>query len=100
MARGSRSDRSRGDEGIFACPVCGEEIYEGMLACPQCGADDQSGWSQDAFFEPDFDSAEGFDYDKFLEDEFGTPRKKSGKETMWVIVAVLLILAFLFWSLY
>ena len=99
MASGRRKDRNNGGEGIFACPVCGEEIYKGMVACPRCGADDRSGWSSNAFFEPDFDAPGEFDYDQFVAEEFDVPRKKSGKETVWTIVAVLLILVFLYWMI-
>jgi uncharacterized membrane protein YvbJ len=99
MAATRSKDRGREGEGLFACPVCGEEIYEGMLACPECGADDKSGWSSGVYSDPDFETPGEFDYDRFLEDEFGTPRKKSGKETMWAIAAVVLILAFLYWIL-
>ena len=96
MARGHNDERGG---GIFACPVCGEEIYDGMLACPECGADDNSGWSGEVFSEPDFDAPGEFDYDRFVEEEFGTPRKKSGKELMWAVVAIVLIVAFLAWMI-
>ena len=77
------------------CPVCGEDVPRNAKACPECGADERSGWREDA----DAIDAAGapedeFDYERFVADEFGEPRKKSSSQWLWWIVAVVLLAAF------
>lgn len=86
----------------FTCPVCGEDVPAGARSCPECGACDKSGWSEDARSDgldlPD--DAEDFDYDKFLEEEFGKgPRARRGSR-LWWIVALVVLFAFLALSLH
>lgn len=75
------------------CPVCGVDVPRNALACPECGADDRSGWREDA------DEAEipdeDFDYDAFLEREFGNGSKPRGIHPIWWITAIVLLAAFL-----
>ena len=68
-------------------------------ACPECGADEQTGWSEatsaDGLDLPD----ENFDYDEYVNREFGgknpVPR---GIQWYWWVVALVLLAAFLtFW---
>jgi hypothetical protein len=77
----------------FSCPVCGEEVPAGAKSCPECGACEKSGWSEDAAADglglPD----EDFDYDRFMEEEFGGGPKKVGMQKVWIVVAVLLLVA-------
>ena len=79
------------------CPVCGEDVPRGALACPECGADHRSGWREDA------DSADlpdnGFDYGKFVKNEFGTSSRPSGMKPVWWVTAVILLLAFVWFTL-
>ena len=80
----------------FSCPVCGEEVPGGAKSCPECGACERSGWGGEAgegLGLPDAD----FDYDRFVEEEFGGGAKKSGTQKVWVAVAVLILTA-LAWS--
>src|SRR5208283_3984588 len=53
------------------CPNCGAEVPAGAKACPACGADERTGWSEEAYVGglnlPD----ETFDYDEFVDREFG-----------------------------
>ena len=75
------------------CPVCGEDVPRNAKACPECGADEHSGWKEGAM-EVDTlgTSSEEFDYDRFLEEEFGTSR--AGRPAigwLWWIVAVVLL---------
>lgn len=80
------------------CPVCGDFVPRGQAACPSCGSCEKSGWSHDADYDgldlPD-DPSE-FDYDEFVEREFGR-KSGSGKLTMnlwwWVAVALAAALA-------
>jgi hypothetical protein len=82
------------------CPNCGADIPPGAKACPGCGADEQTGWSEQARYDgldlPD----ENFDYDDFVESEFGggkpVPR---GVKWFWWLIAVLVVAALVWlWS--
>ena len=79
------------------CPVCGESVPRGALACPECGADHRSGWREDA------DSADlpddSFDYGEFVKNEFGTSIRPGGIKPVWWVTAVILILAFVWFTL-
>ncbi len=88
----------------FTCPACGEEIHPNAKACPHCGACEKSGWSDDADYDgidlPDGD--EDFDYDEFVQREFGTKEsgiRPHGLSPFWWIVGILLLLAFALLSL-
>ncbi len=80
------------------CPNCGAEVPRRALACPQCGADEQTGWSDRATGQrldlPD----DEFNYDEFVQEEFGEQResrtKTKGVGWLWWAVAVGLVLAF------
>ena len=78
----------------FVCPACGDEVPVGAKSCPECGACERSGWSEaaraDGLGLPD----DSFDYDKFVEGEFGGPPKRSGMSFIWWITAVVVLLAF------
>lgn len=81
------------------CPVCGETVPPRAKACPGCGADERSGWDEEAARHGGFDLPdENFDREKFLEEEFGQARRKSGKDWLWLSVAIglLVLLAFTF----
>ena len=84
------------------CPVCGEDVPRNALACPECGADHNSGWREDAEVTasalglPD----EEFDYDRFVQEEFGEGAKPAGVKTVWWITAILLLLAFVLMWIY
>ena len=82
------------------CPNCGAEVPRNAKACPGCGSDEHTGWSEDAHREnlglPD----ENFDYDEFVQQEFGggkpVPR---GLHWFWWLVAVLVLVAIIFFWL-
>ena len=77
------------------CPVCGEDVPRHALACPQCGADHSSGWREDA---DTYDGVElpedDFNYDEFVKQKFGSQAKPAGLKTIWWIVGIALIVAF------
>ena len=76
------------------CPVCGEDVPRNALACPECGADERSGWRKDALVYDGAGLAEDdFDYDQFVEEEFGTPAKPRCLSTFWWVAGILVILA-------
>jgi uncharacterized membrane protein YvbJ len=78
------------------CPVCGEDVPRDSLACPKCGADHNSGWGGDA---DTYDAVnlpdEDFNYDEFVEQEFGSSPKPTAIKTFWWIIAIVLIVAFI-----
>jgi len=75
------------------CPVCGEDVPQNALACPECGADHESGWkgnTYDGLDLPDDD----FDYDEFVQEEFGSPIRPTGIKPWWWVTAIVLIILF------
>ncbi len=81
------------------CPNCDSEVPAGAHACPECGADEETAWSQSAHGDrlgiPDAD--EQFDYGEFVKNEFGEGRRHKGPKAIWIITAVILLLALLAW---
>ncbi|NJK92096.1 MAG: hypothetical protein HC904_09870 [Blastochloris sp.] len=77
------------------CPVCGTHVRRGTSACPVCGADALSGWKQDKLHQ-DLDLPDdSFDYESFLEEEFGSPKKSSPTKKLWWWTALILLLLLL-----
>ena len=78
------------------CPHCGADVPRNAKACPECGADEKTGWSDETHADgldlPD----DEFNYNEFVEKEFGKETKPHGIRWLWWIVAVILILLFLF----
>ena len=74
------------------CPICGEAVPRKAKACPGCGADEKTGWDEDETRYDGLDLPdESFDQEKFLEEEFGETRRKSGKDRLWFSVALVLL---------
>lgn len=77
------------------CPACGEFVPVGYLACPHCGADAQSGWKEETTTDgldlPD----DSFDYDNFINEEFGQSYKPSQLKPIWWITALVLLIVFI-----
>ncbi len=81
------------------CPNCGAEVPRGAKACPECGSDEQTGWSDEARAS-DLDLPdEKFDYDEFVQREFGKEKPiPRGVHWFWWVIAALLVIGFLlFW---
>ena len=75
--------------------MCGEDVPRDALACPECGADHNSGWREEAATTDALGGAdEDFDYEEFVQQEFGTPTKPRGIKPIWWITAIVLFLAF------
>jgi hypothetical protein len=80
-------------EAPGVCPVCGEDVPRGSLACPACGADHNSGWREDAESYDGLDLPDGkFDYDDFVQREFGSSVKPAGIKTIWWITAIIVLI--------
>jgi hypothetical protein len=76
------------------CPNCGADVPPNARACPECGSDEKTGWSEDAqSAELDLPDEE-FNYDVFVEREFGgnKPKPRGIPWFWWVIAAVLVII--------
>jgi len=78
------------------CPNCGAEIPPRAKACPECGSDENTGWSEEAYASKLNLPDDKFDYNQFIKQEFGGERKPRGISWLWWIVAVVLILLFVF----
>ena len=79
----------------FSCPVCDEDVPVKAKSCPHCGACEKSGWNEEASAGDGLDlPSEDFDYDKFTADEFGTPQRTQGKQLLWKVTAILLLVLF------
>jgi uncharacterized membrane protein YvbJ len=75
------------------CPNCGADVPRNAKACPECGSDEKTGWSDDAHTQSLDLPDEEFNYNEFVEREFGRP-KRSPKRLLWAIVAIVLVLGF------
>lgn len=79
------------------CPNCGADLDPKASVCPECGSDESTGWAEDAYAGGLDIPDESFNYDEFIEKEFG-----SGKPThrraywIWWTTAVLLIALFVY----
>ena len=78
------------------CPNCGADVPRKAKACPECGSDESTGWSDDAQVQnlglPD----EEFNYDEFTQREFGKPKKSPRQMLWWIVAVVLLVLSVLY----
>ena len=83
------------------CPNCGAAVPARARACPECGADEQTGWSEEARTDGLDLPSEHFDYEDFVEREFGARKAvPRGIHWFWWLIAVAVVVAFLvFWLL-
>ena len=78
------------------CPNCGAEVPRGAKACPECGSDEKTGWSEDARYGGLDLPEENFDYNEFVEREFGKGKPvPRGIHWFWWVVALALLGIFL-----
>ena len=80
------------------CPNCGAEVPRNAKACPECGSDETTGWSKaaqtDGLDLPD----EHFDYEDFVQREFGSKKliPRGIHWFYWCIAAVMLFVLLVF----
>jgi len=81
------------------CPNCGAAVPRGAKACPECGSDEQTGWSEAAESSGLDLPEEHFDYQDFVQREFGKPGPvPRGVHWFWWAVALAVLAGFLlFW---
>lgn len=75
------------------CPHCGASLPARAKACPQCGSDEKTGWSDQARYDNLDLPEESFDYDDFVQREFGEGAKPRGLNWFWWLVGLLLLAA-------
>ena len=78
------------------CPNCGADVPRNAKACPECGSDESTGWSDDAQVQSLGLPDEEFNYEEFTQREFGKPKKSPRQTLWWVVAVVLLILSILY----
>ena len=73
------------------CPHCGEDIREDANFCRHCGSSDDDGWGDEAEgYEGE--SLDEFDYEGFVEDNYGATSANLGTKMRWRFVSVVLLL--------
>ena len=78
------------------CPNCGTNVPRNAKACPECGSDEDTGWSEDTYADGVDLPDENFDYKDFVKKEFSKSPVPHGIKWYWWVVAVIILLAFLF----
>lgn len=75
------------------CPVCGEPVPPTARACPHCGADERSGWNEE---ETRYDGLDLPD-NAFEESSASGPtgRNVGRRSLLWLVVALIALVAFL-----
>ena len=83
-----------------SCPNCGAEVPRNAKSCPECGSDESTGWSDRARAENLGIPDENFDYDEFVEEEFGgRESKRSGPKLFGgITIAIIVVLLILFFA--
>ena len=79
---------------VYICPGCGGEVAVGSKSCPTC--DPPKPWEQHESLDGvdlDLPEDDSFDYQGFIEDEFGGGRRPRDKMLFWAITAIVLLVA-------
>ena len=94
----------------YICPGCGEEIPVSPAGCPRCTRTPKpkkrqkpKPWEQDETHDGldlDLPEDDTFDYDKFIAEEFGAPPKRTPKQLVWAITALILVGTLLYLALH
>lgn len=77
------------------CPQCGAPVPEHAKACPECGSCEETGWSEKSEADRLGILDDSFNYNQYLEEEFGPPPSPSTFRR-WIVPAVIVFLALLF----
>ncbi|MDA1276495.1 MAG: zinc ribbon domain-containing protein [Verrucomicrobia bacterium] len=81
---------------LETCPNCGADVPPDAKSCPDCGSCDATGWSDSSQVDGLDIPEESFDYDEFVQREFG-PKKAlpRGISPFWWVVTIGVVLALL-----
>jgi len=83
------------------CSNCGANVPRNAKSCPGCGSDEKTGWSDSAYADNLGIPDENFNYENFVQEEFGSRSlKPRGLHWVWWLTAVILILLFLIFLLH
>lgn len=80
----------------FPCPHCGESVRQDAKVCRHCGATEDCGWNDTACDDDGYPAEDDFDYDEYLDREFGSKYESPSEAASrnWgirlVILAILL----------
>ncbi len=84
----------------FICPDCGAEVRVGSRGCTRCASeratktwDTRKSWEQDEAYDGTGLPEEDFDYESFLDEEFGGGKRRTGREWFWWGTAVVVLAA-------
>lgn len=85
----------------FICPDCGAEVRVGSRGCTRCASeratktwDTRKPWEQDEAYDgTGLPEEEDFDYESFLDEEFGGGKRRTGREWFWWGTAVVVLAA-------
>ena len=78
----------------YICPGCGREVVVGSKSCPKCNP--PKPWEEEPSHDGlnlDLPEDDTFDYQSFIEDEFGGGRKPRGRALFWCVTAIFLLVA-------
>ena len=75
------------------CPHCGADVPANAKVCPECGSDESTGWSEQAQTD-ELNLPQGdFDYQDFIQQEFGPKRRvPRGVHWFWWLIAVVVVI--------
>ena len=80
----------------FICPVCGATVPAKARACPECGSDEKTGWSDNTIYDgTGIEDPEEFDYERWRRRE-GLGGRRSGREWLVWIAALLMLMLIVF----
>lgn len=88
--------------GSFECPHCGEDVPSGAQRCRYCGASEEYDWGEsDGQFAAGGYGDDDFDYDEFVEREFGSEDRPPADESkkFWLRIVVLAVVVALLFPL-
>lgn len=75
------------------CPNCGADVPSNAKSCPECGSDETTGWSDESHADGLDLPEENFDYDEYVEREFGNKKAvPHGISRFWWVVAIILLM--------
>ena len=78
------------------CPHCGADVPANAKVCPACGSDETTGWSQEAATDGLDLPQDDFNYDAFVQQEFGAKRPvPQGVHWFWWAIAVVVLAVFI-----
>lgn len=77
------------------CIHCGAELAPKSIACPACGSDENTGWSTN---NAEYESFDEIDYEDIRAREFGESPNSKFAFPWRALVAIVLVLIIVAWS--